>query len=116
MRKRWAIRAARIGAMGILAIGIFGFVVMNLWNWLAPPVFGLHTITFWQALGVLILSRILFGGFNGRPGPGRHWRGRLNERLQQMTPEERERFCHGMSGPGGRSSAVGEGSRQQGRA
>ncbi len=102
-------RIVRIGMIGLLAIGIFGFVVMNLWNWVVPALFGLRTITFWQALGVLILSRILFGGFHGRPGGG-HWRRRMNERWQQMTPEERERFGHGMFGRGVRPDAEGPGS------
>jgi hypothetical protein len=36
---------------------------MHLWNWLLPPLFGWRQITFWQALGILALCRILFGGF-----------------------------------------------------
>ncbi len=54
---------------GILAIGglaiLFGFVVMWLWNWLMPDLFGLPTLTFWKAVGVIILSKLLFGGFGG---------------------------------------------------
>jgi hypothetical protein len=64
---------------------------MHLWNWLLPVLFGMHTINFWQALGVLILSRILFG----RWGHGHH-RGMRNhfhdDRWKKMTPEERENF------------------------
>jgi hypothetical protein len=71
--------------IGILAIAIFGFVVMNLWNWLVPAVLGGKLITFWQALGVLVLSRILFGGFGG------HRSGWNN-----MSAEEREKFRAGM--------------------
>jgi hypothetical protein len=44
---------------------IFGEVVMHLWNWLLPMLFGWRQISFWQALGLLILCRILFGGFGG---------------------------------------------------
>jgi len=76
---------------------------MLLWNWLAPVLFGLPVINFWQALGLLAICRILFGGFGGG-GHRRHSRGgagerirervrdRLDERLDQMTPEERERL------------------------
>ena len=70
MKARW-VRALKIGAIGITAVVVFGFVVMSLWNWLAPEVFGARTIGFWQALGILVLSKILFGGFHGRPGHGK---------------------------------------------
>ena len=55
-----------------LAVG--SLVVMLLWNALLPAIFGLKAITFLQALGLLVLSKILFGGFRGRPRPfyGRH--------------------------------------------
>jgi hypothetical protein len=97
MRIRWVARAIRIGIFAMMAMTVFGFVVMSLWNWLGPAVFGAHTITFWQALGILILSKILFGGFRGRPGFGGHWRGRMRARWEQMTPEEREKFREGMA-------------------
>ena len=44
---------------------LIGLVVMKLWNAILPPVIGLYEITYWQAVGILILSRILFGGFSG---------------------------------------------------
>lgn len=44
---------------------LFGYVIMYLWNWLMPAIFGLTTITFWQAIGICLLSKILFGGFGG---------------------------------------------------
>ena len=75
----------------ILAAAALGAVVHQLWNWLAPGIFGLPVIGYWQALGLLALGRLLFGGF-GRRGGG-HWR----ERLARMTPEERERFRLGMA-------------------
>ena len=100
-------KGVKIAMIGVVAIGVFGFVVMGLWNWLAPAVFGARTITFWQALGILVLSRILFGGFHGRPGHGRHWRSRMRERWEQMTPEEREKFREGMPHGWGGDAAVG---------
>src|SRR5258708_14152629 len=72
MRKRWF----WIAPLAIVAIPLFilvgGEVVMHLWNWLLPPLFGWRTLGFWQALGLLALCRILFGGLgHGRPGrPG----------------------------------------------
>lgn len=42
---------------------IFGYFVMLLWNWLMPEIFGLITITFWQAAGIVLLARLVFGGF-----------------------------------------------------
>jgi hypothetical protein len=79
------------------AIPLFGFVLMSLWNWLVPELFGLKPIGFWQALGVFLLSRILFGGFGG-DGGRRHSHRRMMERWERMTPEERERFRAGMEG------------------
>ena len=80
----------------VLFVFLFGELVMHLWNWLLPGLFGLHTIGFWQALGLLLLSRILFGGFGGH-GNGRRHR-RMEERWEKMTPEEREKFREGMRG------------------
>ncbi|HVR97144.1 MAG TPA: HMG-box domain-containing protein [Thermoanaerobaculia bacterium] len=83
-----------------MAIG--GGVVRLLWNSLLPTLFGLPSITFWQALGLLALSRILFGGF-GLGGGSRHSysRRRMAERWEQMTPEEREKFRQRFYGRGG---------------
>jgi hypothetical protein len=55
----------------VLLIAICGEVVMHLWNWLLPTLFACRQITFWQALGVLVLSRILFGGWGGGGGSDR---------------------------------------------
>jgi hypothetical protein len=86
----------------ILALAVVGFVVMYLWNWLVPELAGGRTITFWQSLGVLALSRILVGGFSRRHG----FRGRDRQRkmlLDRLTPEEREKFRAGMRHRCGRS-------------
>jgi hypothetical protein len=85
-------------AIGLLAVTVFSFIVMRLWNWLTPELFGWHVISFWQALGILVLSKILFGGFRGRPGAHLYWRRRMMERWAQMTPEEREKFRQSMRG------------------
>ena len=95
MRKKW-IPLLLLGFLAFVAVG--GLAVRELWNWLLPPLLGAHTVTFWQALGILALSRILFGGFGGG---GRHSGGK---RWGRMTPEERERLRHGMSGHTGGAS------------
>lgn len=95
MKRRWVRRGLRFVVFAALAVTVFSFVVMGLWNWLVPGVFGGRTITFWQALGLLILSKILFGGFLRRPGGRMHWRQRMVNRWEQMTPEEREKFRQG---------------------
>jgi len=99
MKGRWALRIVKFLVFAALAVALLGFVTMSLWNRLAPELFGWRMITFWQAVGLLILSRILFGGFRrGGWGPGMHWRRRMMERWEQMTPEEREKFRAGMRG------------------
>ena len=96
MRRHFISRILKFVVFAALFIAIFSFIVMSLWNWLMPALFGLRLITYWQAMGILIISKILFGGFRGRPGPGRHWRQRMMERWEQMTPEEREKFRQGL--------------------
>jgi hypothetical protein len=73
-----------------LVAGVLGLVVMLLWNAVMPAVFaGSRPMDYPHALGLLVLSRILFGGFRGRGGwrQRRHWR-----RWEAMTPEEREQY------------------------
>ncbi len=88
-------RAIKIAFFAIIAVGVVSFLVMSLWNALLPGIFMVKTITFWQALGLLVLSKLLFGGFRPPGGGGRHWRRRMAERWEQMTPEEREKFKQG---------------------
>jgi hypothetical protein len=88
--------------IAIVAVAVFGFVVKDLWNWLMPALFGWHAISFWQAVGLLVLSKILFGGFRGGHGGRMHWRGRMKEKWAQMSPEEREKFSRGMGARFGR--------------
>jgi hypothetical protein len=80
----------------VAVVALLGFVVMSLWNWLMPALFGLKSIGYWQALGLFILAKILLGGFRGSPGGGR-WRHRMRERWERMTPEEREKFRQGLA-------------------
>ena len=83
-----------LGILVVVAVFffLFGYFVMRLWNWVMPDLFGLHTISYWQAIGVLVLSKILFGGFRGgRGGPWGWRRRRMMQQWAQMTPEEREK-------------------------
>jgi hypothetical protein len=86
-------RRIAIGVAGSLAIVLFTFIggeaVKLLWNRLLPPLFGWPAVTFWQALGLLVLSRILFGGF-GRHG-GRGWRMKDEDR-ERIRQRVRERY------------------------
>ncbi|MDR1226216.1 MAG: hypothetical protein LBK47_04880 [Prevotellaceae bacterium] len=83
------------------AIAAFSAATMLLWSWLMPAIFGVSAINFWQALGLLVLARLLFGGFGGRRGwlghhAMMHGRGRhgnpIREKWTKMTPEERKEF------------------------
>jgi hypothetical protein len=98
MKRHWVLRAIKFVLFAAVFVIASSFVVMRLWNWLMPALFGWHVITFWQALGVLVLSKILLGGFRGHPGRHMYWRRRMRERWEQMTPEERDKFRHGMRG------------------
>jgi hypothetical protein len=97
MRRKliFIIPAAIVGIALFIFIG--GQLVMLLWNWLLPMLFGWRQITFWQAVGLLALCRILFGGVSGRGMHRSNWSGRrMAERWQRMTSEEREKFRQGI--------------------
>jgi hypothetical protein len=92
--KKWQ-WAAKGLAFGLLFFIVFTFVTMLLWNNLAAAIFGLPTLTFFQTFGLMVLGRLLTGGFGPRGGwrggyghrmRGHYWR----ERWQNMTPEQRE--------------------------
>ncbi|HEU4718852.1 MAG TPA: hypothetical protein VFU15_13505 [Bacteroidia bacterium] len=97
-----------LGALAFCAFALlFGWATMALWNWLMPSLFHLPVLTsFWQAVGLIILGKLLFGGF-GKHGCRHcghrgwrhhrgHWRRRWEEKMANMTPEERERVMKGM--------------------
>ena len=92
-RGRWIVGGA---VLFLVAVVVLSLATMLLWNALVPSLFNGPSVSFAQALGLLVLSHILLRG--GRPwhhGHGwRHerWRKRFEDRLQSMSPEERERF------------------------
>ncbi len=54
--------------LGIFLVFLFGYLVMLLWNWLMPDIFNLPEVTYWQALGILLLAKLLFGFGGGGHG------------------------------------------------
>ncbi len=121
MIPRWK-RVIFFAPLAILGMAIFvalgGGIVQYLWNWLLPPLFGLPQITFWQALGLLALCRILFGGMGVRGGASCRSRSRVRtrmaERWEQMPPEERERLRQGWRGRWGFCPSGGESGEPRG--
>jgi hypothetical protein len=85
-----------------------GLAVKLLWNAILPVVLGVAAVTFWQAVGILVLSRLLFGGFRGGPWGGRrggppHWKNqwvnmseeeklRMKDEMLKRKEEWRNRF------------------------
>ena len=98
MRRNRVVRGIGVALLATAVFAVCGEVVAQLWNVLTPGIFGWHTIGFWQAIGLILLSRILFGGFRGRGGYGMPWRRRMRDRWSKMSPEEREKFREGMRG------------------
>jgi len=92
----WVKRAIFIPIAIAAGVFIFGSAVMLLWNNLLPVIFGIKVITFWQAIGLLVLAKILFGGFGGGHGRhrchchGHHDHMQRHGRWMHLTPEERE--------------------------
>ncbi len=93
MKRDWRFTAAKMALLGVAFVLITGAVVMFLWNSLVPEIFGGAQITWVQAVGLLILARILAGGrvhsgFGGR----RRWRNRWKHKVASMSPEQREKW------------------------
>jgi len=101
MKRKWIFFIPLFIALFIFA---GGEIVQHLWNWLLPPLFGWHTLAFWQAVGLLVLSRILFGNFGprGRRGCGGRWSPEERDRFRE---EMRARWGGGPAGPGPASPA-----------
>src|SRR5262245_17209132 len=97
MRRKLKFVGVSFILFGIVFVGLMGLLTSSLWNALMPAIFALPKISFWQALGLLLLGRLLFGGF-GRGWGGRHrWpRTRWARGWMNLTPEERERFRQAM--------------------
>lgn len=99
MSQKFRPRFGKFIVFGLVGFALLGALVMLLWNWLIPTLFvGAHSIEYVQALGLLALCKILFGGFRRPnhfgPGFGRHAGPIAN--MSSMSDEERERFQAGM--------------------
>ncbi|MBS1682844.1 MAG: hypothetical protein JST48_14115 [Bacteroidetes bacterium] len=89
-RGTWIVK---IVAFVLLAIVALSWITMWLWNWLVPDLFHGPQINYWQTMGLLLLSKILFSGFTkGHRHGGGPWRPYWKEKWNTMSPEERERF------------------------
>ena len=92
----WIMKGIKFFLLFVLFAAAMSYVVMHLWNWIVPVVFGAGIITYWQALGILVLSKILFGfgrsGHWGSHHSHHNWKERMGDRLRNMTPDERNRF------------------------
>ncbi len=81
--------------LGAGLLFLFGWVVMLLWNWLMPEIFGLKTLTYWQAWGVLALSCILFGriggGCGGKGSSDRKRKRKLRSYISEQIKEDEEK-------------------------
>ena len=78
----------------LIAVLVFGTALMYLWNWLVPDIFGGPELSLLQAIGLLILSKILFGGLGNKFSQKKRemWRSHYDSKLSKMNPEEREKF------------------------
>lgn len=100
MKRKWIKKAPAVIAFAALGVFLFSGVVMLLWNNILPSVLHVGVITFWQAMGIIALSKILFGGFRRPAMAGGWWRKRMRMKWESMTPEEKEKFrsrmhhCH----------------------
>lgn len=77
-------------AFAVVFAFIFGLLVMLLWNWLMPLLFGLKEITYWQAFGIVLLAKLLFGGFgHHRKDPSNHFHKKVHERWHDSLRGEK---------------------------
>ena len=100
MKNYWVFRIIKGVIFVTLAVIAFGYVAMSLWNWLVPDLFHGPIISFGQAIGLVVLSKLLFGGFHGGRCCGnggwhnlkQYWKEKMEARMANMSPEEKEKF------------------------
>jgi hypothetical protein len=96
-RSFWVMKVIKIILIVAIAGTVMSYLVMMLWNWLMPVIFNATAINFWQALGILVLAKLIFGfsrGWSGGHWGHRHqyWKSKMEDRLKNMSPEDRDRF------------------------
>jgi hypothetical protein len=104
MKRWWILKGIKMFFLFLLFGAAMSYLVMSLWNWLMPVVFGLSIINFWQAIGLLLLAKIIFGFGRGNWGHSGNyashwkeqgtalWKEKMEDKLKAMTPEDREKF------------------------
>ncbi len=96
MRPWWLYKIGKFVLFAAIALTVLSTVVMVLWNALVPELFHGPMISFWQAVGLLVLSHLLLRGWGrwhyGNGWRHERWRRRLDAKLAAMSPEEREKF------------------------
>jgi hypothetical protein len=94
MKARWMMFGTKMIVMVLALAALLAGGTMLLWNMLIPALFHGPEITYVQALGILILTRLLFGGWGKYRGSWRHdrWRGRMKEHFAALSPEEQEQM------------------------
>lgn len=105
MKNYCFIKIVKIVVCVSIALLGFTYVVMRLWNGLIPELFNGPVLSFCQALGLLVLSKIFFGScgkWGGSCGDGYRnktkWRSKIEEKLAGMSPEEKEKFKNSFRG------------------
>jgi Ca2+/H+ antiporter, TMEM165/GDT1 family len=92
-KKFWIKKIVGFSLLAIAGIALLTWVVMLLWNGVLAEVVSVSTVTYWQALGLLVLSKILFGGFRGKGGDyKKRWKEKMEAKLEGLSPEEREKI------------------------
>ncbi|MCS3801773.1 hypothetical protein [Niastella sp. OAS944] len=95
-RRFWFGKAVMILVFCTAFVMLFSYIVMRLWNGILPDVLGVKLISFWQAMGILVLSKILFSGFGGFAHKKEQFKNRFRQRMREkwenMTPEEKIQF------------------------
>ena len=108
MSNYWIKKGVGMAFMTLIAIIIYGYVFMWLWNMLVPEIFGLTTINYWQSFGLIFMAKLLFG-FNTGKHKGWHqnkewhlqkhqWKNKIEQKMEGMTEEEKQKFKESMKG------------------
>jgi Ca2+/H+ antiporter, TMEM165/GDT1 family len=93
-KKFWLKKIMGFAVLGIICVSLLGYAIMFLWNSILVPVLSISQISFWQALGIFALSKILFGGMGTSFGHRKngYWKNEMKEKWGGMSPEEREKI------------------------
>ena len=91
MKAKKGLKYAGFGVLGVAAMIVFTFVVMWLWNWLVPEVFNGPILSYWQTLGLLVLTKILFSGMGGGSGSKSSPKRYCNDENYSHMPKSRWR-------------------------